>query len=84
MELCADRAGEWASIREAEARAGRTPAEARADLAGLTQMVKRRFGRYNWPFSGQWGGGDEANRSYRTEASLAELWRAIVPQGTVD
>jgi hypothetical protein len=48
------RPGEWIFIRDVVAKAGRTPYQARGDLAGLTMMVKRRFARSNWPFSLKW------------------------------
>ena len=76
MDLCAERPGEWVSIRELEAKGGRTQAEARADLAGLTMMVKRRFGRRNWPFEVQWAAGGDENAYYRMEKDVAATWRS--------
>ncbi len=77
MELCSTRPDEWISLRDVEAKAGRTPGEARDDLAGLTMMVKRRFGRSNWPFAAEWAAGGEENSYYRMEPALAEIWRGI-------
>ncbi len=77
MDLCSSQSGDWVSIRDVEAKAGRTPGEARGDLAGLTMMVKRRFGRCNWPFEAEWAAGGQENSYYRMEASLAEVWRDV-------
>lgn len=43
MTLCSADPGGLVSIRDLEAAAGRTPHQVRADLAGLTMMVKHRF-----------------------------------------
>jgi len=77
MELCSSQPGEWVSLRDVEARAGRTLAEARADLAGLTMIVKRRFGRSNWPFQAKWAAGGQDNLYYLMEPTVAELWVAL-------
>lgn len=79
MELCSSRPGEWISIRDVEERAGRTPPEVKGDLAGLTMMVKRRFGRSNWPFDVEWGAGGQENAYYRMDSSIAAVWRSLAP-----
>jgi hypothetical protein len=55
LNLCAARRGELVSIREIESEARRTYFEARGDLSALTNIVKRQFGRANWPFEKKWG-----------------------------
>jgi hypothetical protein len=82
MELCSSSPGEPISIRDVEAKASRTPGEARADLAGLTMMIKHRFGRSNWPFAAEWASGGEENVYYRMDPALAEMWRAITQSPT--
>jgi Endonuclease NucS len=77
MDLCSSRPGEWISIRAVETTAGRTPGQARADLAGLTMMVKRRFARSNWPFSVERAAGGEENMYYRMDNSTAQVWTKI-------
>ena len=83
MELCSTRPDEWISLRDVEAKASRTPGEARGDLAGLTMMVKRRFGRSNWPFAAEWAAGGEENSYYRMEPALAEIWRRVTQPGQI-
>lgn len=78
MDLCAKRPGEWISIRDVEAEAGRTPYQVRGDLAGLTMTVKRRFARSNWPFSAKWAAGGDDNFYYRMDAPIAQIWTEII------
>lgn len=77
MDLCASRPGQWVSIRDVEAKAGRTPYQARGDLAGLTMMVKRRFARSNWPFSAKWAAGGDENYYYSMDLPTAQMWTNI-------
>jgi hypothetical protein len=77
MDLCASRPGEWISIRDVETKAGRTPYQARGDLAGLTMMVKRRFARSNWPFSVKWAAGGDENAYYSMDVATARMWTNI-------
>lgn len=77
MELCSSSPGAWISLRDVEAKAGRTLGEARGDLAGLTMMVKRRFGRSNWPFEAEWAAGGDENAYYRMDPALAEIWTGL-------
>jgi hypothetical protein len=74
MHLCSSSPEEWISIRDIEAHSGRTRAETRADLAGLTMMVKRRFGRSNWPFDVQWAAGGDENAYYRMTSEISRIW----------
>lgn len=55
LEMCSAAPGGLVSLRDVEREASRTPAQARADLAGLTTFVKNRFGRCNWPLSVETG-----------------------------
>lgn len=74
LELCSKSPGQWVSIRDVEEHAGRTQHQARADLAGLTMMVKSRFGRSSWPFEGQWEAGGPGQIYYRMTEDQAEMW----------
>lgn len=59
-----------------ESAAGRTQTQARADLAGLTMIVKSRFRRRNWPCGGEWAAGGEQQFYYRSlSEDHARWWR---------
>src|SRR5581483_553505 len=77
LDLVSERPGDWIPLREVEARAARTYTQARADLAVLTMIVKRRFGRSNWPFAARWAAGGEPQLYYRMEPDLAAAWREL-------
>lgn len=79
VDLCAERAGECVSLSDLEDRAGRTLAQARADLAQLTGIAKRVFGRQNWPVEVVWGGAGDGRASYRMNPTLANEWRETLP-----
>ncbi len=74
LKLCSSVPGQFVSLREIEQEAGRTLAEARADLAGLTMITKRRFGRGNWPMEAQWAAGEEKCYYYRMSEDCAQQW----------
>lgn len=74
LDLCSASPGQWIGLRDVEARAGRTTPEARADLAGLTMMVKNRFGRSNWPFDAQWEAAGPGQIAYRMRREQAAMW----------
>ncbi len=52
---------------------GRTAGQVNGDLAALTMLVKRRFGRRNWPFS--WVPGSDGGSAYVMTASEAQRWQ---------
>jgi hypothetical protein len=54
LDLCAERSGDAVSLTEIVDAAGITRSAARGQLAGLTMVMKRRFGRRNWPFVIKW------------------------------
>jgi len=68
---------EQRSADGAAERAGRAPAQARADLAVLTMTVKRHFGRSNWPFVAQWAAGGERQFYYSMSPELAAMWDVV-------
>ena len=49
MDLTCARPGHRVSFGEVQERAGCEFRQARADLAGLSRLVRRHFGRHNWP-----------------------------------
>lgn len=74
LDLCSESPGHWVALRDVEARAERTRHEARADLAGLTMMVKHRFSRSNWPFEVEWGAASPDQSGYRMSEEQAAMW----------
>lgn len=77
LEWAIEAPGQWIGLRELEARAGRSPAEARADLAQLTRTIKRTLSRSNWPFELQRPKDGVGPWSYRLPLDLATAWRAV-------
>lgn len=86
LDLCSNTPDEWVALRDIEAYAGRTPHEARADLAGLTMMVKRRFARSSWPFEVGWERAGPGQQAYRMTAEQAAMWNTArgALQGTAE
>jgi len=74
LDLCAAYPAEWIALRSVEERSRRTKHEARADLAGLTVMVKRRFERDNWPFEAGWEAAGPGQIYYRMSPQQAAMW----------
>jgi len=74
LNLCAASPGDWVSLRSVEERSGRTWHQARADLAGLTVMTKRRFERSNWPFEAGWEAAGPGQIYYRMSPEQAVMW----------
>ena len=75
IDLGAEHPGEWISLPAIRERADRTQFQARGDLAGLTMMLKHRFGRRNWPMEARWGaGGAPELVYYRLPPHLAYGW----------
>ena len=74
--------GEWISMGEIRARWNEEDQEewpqarfAAGDLSTLTNLVRREFGRGNWPMNYDYRDGGDS-RSYRMTAGAAEWWRA--------
>jgi hypothetical protein len=59
LDLCARQLGEWVSYAEICEYTGRSRAEFRADLAGLSRLVHKRLGKNSWPVRGAVGGRKE-------------------------
>ena len=84
LDLCAERPDEYVSLTEIIEAAGITRPVARAHLAGLTMVTKRRFGRRNWPFTIGWAVDGTQTASYIMSTTTAELWRAAAVQLDVE
>ncbi len=80
LDLCSERPDEYVSLTEIVEAAGITRPVARAHLAGLTMVTKRRFGRRNWPFTVGWAIDGTQTASYIMSTQTAELWRAAAVQ----
>ena len=62
LDLCAARPGKAVGYADVVDATGRDRNVLRADLASLTVMVKKRFGRANWPVEREWSA--EAGEAY--------------------
>ncbi len=75
FDLSSERGGELFSIRELEQFTGRKFGQVRADLAGLTRMCRREFGRKNWPIIPMWAADGQPQMSYRVSGDVLRWWR---------
>lgn len=82
LDLCAADPNTWIALRDVESRAERTRHQARADLGGLTVMIKRRFERSNWPFEAQWEARGPNQNYYSMTREQADMW--VSAQSTHD
>ena len=83
LNLTAERAGEWVSLSEVQEKAGRTRFEARGDLAGFTQLVKRHFSATKpegtWPVMFDWRPSPdrETRAVYSMPPDIASWWKSV-------
>jgi hypothetical protein len=75
LNLCSSHPGTPVPLDDAVEASGRIRTVVRADLAGLTVIVKRRFGRSNWPFTTDWAAGGDPQQYYRMSVEEAAVWR---------
>jgi hypothetical protein len=80
LELCSEKPGSYVSLTEIVDTAEVSRPVARAQLAGLTMVVKRRFGRRNWPFTVQWAADGTQQASYVMAEEIARRWREAAIQ----
>ena len=78
LDLCSEQPGIPVSLTQIVSAAGVTRYEARAQLAGLTIVVKGRFGRRNWPFSVKWDVDGSGQAFYVIADDVAERWHEAV------
>lgn len=78
LDLASERGEAGVDFTEICQRAGRTQREAMGDLAGFTQLIKRRFGKDgqdDWPVEVKWGTTAEEPTRYLMRADIAQWWR---------
>lgn len=80
LDLCAEQPDVPISLTDIIAAAGVTRPVARGQLAGLTIVTKRRFGRKNWPFIVRWAADGTQQAFYSMAASVAALWKEAAVQ----
>jgi hypothetical protein len=80
LDLCSEKPGSYVSLTEIIDAAGVSRPVARAQLAGLTVVVKRRFGRRNWPFTVKWAADGSQQASYVMAEETARRWREAAIQ----
>lgn len=74
LDLTAAHAGEWVTYDDVCATAGRDWPAVRGDLAGFSQLLRRKFskeGRDKWPVEVEWRA---SGTRYRMPLALARLW----------
>lgn len=74
MRLTTERPDDWVGFTELIDEADRMPEQARAELAVFTMLVKRRFGRRNWPLDLKWDS-EYDQMYYRASPQVAERWQ---------
>ena len=84
LDMCAEQPGTPVSLTDIVAAAGVSRPVARGQLAGLTIVTKRRFGRRNWPFSLEWAADGTPQAFYSMTSSVADLWKAASVQLEVE
>jgi hypothetical protein len=80
LDLCAERPDSPVSLAEIVKTAGVSRAAAKGQLAGLTMVVKNRFGRRNWPFHLKWAADGSPQAFYVMSAAMADRWREAAIQ----
>jgi hypothetical protein len=74
LDLAAKNAPSPVSIREVEKESGSNLIQVRAELAALTKVAKRLFGRKAWPMRARWGLGGEDCMYYAMDEEVAGWW----------
>ena len=80
LDLCSEQPGSYMSLTEIVDAAGVSRPAARGQLAGLTMVVKRRFGRRNWPFTVTWAADGSQQASYVMAEEAARRWQEAAIQ----
>jgi len=84
LDLCAEKPDKHISLTEIVEAAGVTRPQARGQLAGLTMVTKRRFGRRNWPITMEWAVDGSQQGFYTMSAATAGLWHEAAVQLDVE
>lgn len=80
LDLCAEQPDTAVSLTDIVESAGVSRAGARGQLAGLTMVVKNRFGRRNWPFDFRWAADGTSQAFYAMSVAMAARWREAATQ----
>jgi hypothetical protein len=73
--------GRRISFEALSKKVGRTHDQTRADMAGFSQLVHRRFKRRNWPIEWEWGAGGDQQAFYYMVPETAPLWKSASTAG---
>lgn len=74
FDLAKERGGELVSFRDLEVHTERKYGQVRADLAGLTRMVRTRLNHEHWPFEAVWAADGNPSMSYRVPENVLQWW----------
>lgn len=74
LDICSEKPDTHVSLTEIVNVAGVTRAQARGQLAGLTMVMKKRFGRRNWPFTVHWSVDGSQQAFYIMTSEAAAHW----------
>ncbi len=80
LDVCSEKPGEYVSLTEIVDAAGVSRPAARGQLAGLTMVGKRRFGRRNWPFTVKWAVDGSPQAFYTMTEETARRWNEAAIQ----
>lgn len=78
LDLCSEQPAVPVSLTQIVDATGVARPAATAQLAGLTQTVKRRLERRNWPFTAQWDVDGTGQAFYVISEEAAKRWREAV------
>jgi len=79
LNLVAERQGDWVALGEIEERLARSSEGIRADLAGLTRLCYKRFGKKGpntdvWPLYIDWRESADSVTRYRMPEEISQWW----------
>lgn len=80
FEMTAEQPGQLIPLSAIRERASVTPEQARAQLSGFSQFVKRRLHAALWPFDVMWINGSNGNpgtMAYSMPPAMAHMWRNL-------
>lgn len=73
LDMTAAKPEHWFGFKDLMSAAKRSYGEARGDLAGFTQLVRRTFEREAWPLQVEWSD-EEGQVRYRMDPAVADWW----------
>lgn len=75
LEMTTAAPQQWVGFKDLMDAAKRSYGEARGDLAGFTQLIKRNFDRELWPIEAEWSD-EQGQVHYRASRDVASWWKA--------